>query len=106
MCWQEEQARRAGRYLATLRGDAVAWVYLAPDVPGSAYKVYTRKRKHGPWWKFDVGRCGARVAWPGFAPPRPRREPVIATVGELSQFAYDPSRAALEALFRRAGELS
>jgi hypothetical protein len=104
--WNEEQAHRAELYLASLRGDALAWVYLAPDFPGSAYKVYIQKRRHGPWWKFDVGSVGAKVCAPGFTPPRPRHKPVICAARDLAHFAHDPSKPALVALFRRAAELS
>jgi hypothetical protein len=102
--YDERLVAAQSRYLAKLGPDSLVYVFLAPDVLGSAFKSYVRRLPTSWLWKFDAGPTGVR--YPYLALPRPRGVQVLQVrLADLPMFEHHPERPALAALWARAREL-
>jgi hypothetical protein len=108
--FQERQADRIDRFVATLTRESEFFGLLGKGYPGSFYKVYVRPLKTSrQWWRFEVG-AGASSVDPIKEQARidvaARAAAVWAPLPFLVDYTHDPNKASIAKLLARAKELA
>jgi hypothetical protein len=107
--YQERQAAKVDRFVASLTNESEFFGLLGKGYPGSFYKVYVREtRDTKRWWVFEVGAAPSSldpIKYQARLRVSGRAAAVWAPVPFLADYTHDPAKGSIGKLLARAGEL-
>jgi hypothetical protein len=107
--YEQRQAAKLDRYLASLSEESEFFGLLGTGYPGSFYKVYVRPTIKGrEWWRFESS-AGPSTTDPikhqAKLPVTDRAAAVWCPLPFLADYTHDPAKQSIGLLIARAKEL-